>query len=259
MLLVGSVFLDHPRSKKWYEIQMRYLKNTTKDFFHVVYLNGKNNFYEKSKVLKVTNNSVPGYAKSHGEGLNCIVDYFNKNHEFDKLLIIDSDCFPIQKNWLEKLSKTMDYTGKSFSNLPDGFHVASVVRYENFDSFAHPSVFFVRKKMMNLKFDTFERKSFIGNVFYDISSNVEVFYPLIRSNRVNRSPILCGIYWDAFYHHGSGSRFPHFRSSDYLCFEDPSDFFEQKLFDELVDNPNKFISSICRFPISNEILQPFFL
>jgi hypothetical protein len=34
---------------------------------------------------------------------------------------------------------------------------------------------------------------------------------------------------------------------------------EENLFDELMSNPNKFISSICRFPVSNEILQPFFL
>lgn len=231
MLLIGSVFLDHPRSLYWYSLQTKYLSRTTSNYSHVVYLNGRDDFYFSSTVIKVTGDPAPRSAEQHCEGLNYILDYFNAHLEYESLLILDSDAFPFRP-WQYNLFNSM---GK--------FDIAAVVRGENLDTFAHPSVFFIRQRSPGLKFGLFPQRSLLGNISYDSSCNLTSFYPLVRSNRVNIHPLMCGLYGD-FYHHGAGSRPAYFRLSEYHLFPNPTPDEERQIFARLCADPDNFINDM---------------
>jgi len=235
-LLIGSVFMDHPRSKIWYDLQIKYIKDTTNDFKHIVYLNGQNNFYKESEVIKVNCTNASDGQYSHIRGLNEIIDYFKVHKEYDNLLLIDSDCFPF-RSWEKDLQ----------FNIKNKFGIAAIARYENLDTFAHPSFFYAtREQVENLKFDKRSNINIVGHEFKDTSSNLkESFYPLIRSNKINYHPVLCGVYWNRIYHHGAGSRNLEFRLF-YHYFNENNNVsnLEKKLFEELTDNSDKFIKKI---------------
>lgn len=238
MLLVGSVYSDHIRSKKWYELQIKYLNFTTNDFFHFVYLNGKKNFYKNSYVV-CDKSTAPTPQEYHFRGLNAIIEYFKENSQFDYLLLLDSDCFPIRSGWQIKLLKSM--------NL-NNFKVAAAARYENLDTFAHPSIFFIKRSAainLNLHFGYFEQKNMIGRKFLDTSSNIDKFLPLIRSNKINYHPVLFGVYWNSFYHHGAGSRNLKFRLFyNYFNTDKDVSCMEKEMFKKLCLNPSDFVKNL---------------
>jgi hypothetical protein len=214
---------------------MEHLLKTTYNFDHMVYLNGVDNFYIESQIIEVNSSPQISPQNGHIRGLNFIVNYFNNHPEYDTLLLLDNDCFPFQKNWQDKLSKI------------GNFKVAAAVRFENLDTFAHPCIFYVKKPAaLTLKFDNFPQTNILGHQFNDVGSNVEKFFPLIRTNRINYHPILCGIYWDCFYHHGAGSRSTEFRVFHYQYLNQSSDIKskEIKLFNRLIKNPNLFIAQL---------------
>jgi hypothetical protein len=195
--------------------------------------------------LKVDTTIAKSGQDAHIRGLNFLLNFFNSNLKFENLLLLDSDCFPIQPYWLEKLLKDMKYMS-----------IAAPIRYENLDTFAHPCAFFVRRKIaLDLKFDNIELKNLIGRKYTDTGSNIESFYPLIRSNKINHHSILCGIYKDYFYHHGAGSRSLSFRLFDnYLKERLNIDLIEENLFQQLVQNSDEFINNMLFTPFKRKIL-----
>ena len=237
-LLVGSVYMDHPRSKSWYDLQVRYLSRTTIDYTHMVYVNGNDNFYKWSTLLKLDRSPFPveyGGQHAHIRGLNAIIDHFNQNPQYDNLLLLDSDCFPIVAGWQRSLVESMK-----------DFNVAAVARYENLDTFAHPCAFYVKRaKAKELRFGVLPQTNIVGHQFSDTSSNVTEFFPLIRTNKLNYHPVLCGLYWNNFYHHGAGSRNLTFRLF-YSYFNESNNVssMEAKLFEELVADPDMFMSKL---------------
>lgn len=142
--------------------------------------------------------------QAHIEGLNALIDYFKGTKDFEYFLLLDSDCFPIC-SWTDKL---INIIGKY------GYNVAAPVRYENLDTFAHPCAFFFNRSA--LKSLRFGMNFFDGYLekYREVSSNITEFFPLIRTNKLNYHPVLFGIYWNIFYHHGAGSRDLRFRSTD---------------------------------------------
>lgn len=233
-LLVGSVFLDHPRADTWYRLQLKFLRRTTTDFDHVVFLNGHANVYNESRVI--ADPSPTSIAQDgHVRGLNAIVQHF-KQGDYDTLLLLDNDAFPIRCGWQSALLDAM------------GDHqVAAVMRYENLDTFAHPSAFFAtRSAAERLVFGYFNQVNILGIPFRDTSSNVTSFFPLVRTNYKNPHPILCGIYGDTCYHHGAGSRSVDFRlfGCGYLKEKPHVEQLERRLFASLVDDPFGFVGSL---------------
>ncbi len=223
--MVGSVFTDHTRSAVWYDLQMKYLRRTTKDYTHVVFLNGDNDIYTSSKVIR--RSAVLTGSAAHAEGLNALIDYFHTTSH-DRLLLIDSDCFPIRDDWFGRLSR---------------YPIAAAVRYENLDTFAHPCVFFMGRS--NVRFSVSDGVNLLGRKFQDTMSNVTEFFPLLRSNKVNRHPILGGVYWNSFYHHGAGSRGLGFRLFDSGYYDNiDHKSIEEALFQELTHDPDKFLDAI---------------
>lgn len=187
-ILVGSIFSHHERSSDWYNLQINFLKKTT-NFVHVVHSNNCNIDFHSSTVVSKGENKDTWGSVNHVYGLNKLLDYF-KTQDYEYYLILDCDCFPIV-SWVDKLLEKMN-----------GFEIASIVRTENLDLFAHPSMTFFKKSALDyLKFDIFKNANLLGNVTADTSINAK-FFPLLRTNKVNLHPILCGIYFNLFYHHG---------------------------------------------------------
>lgn len=237
-LLIGSVYPDHHRNAAWYELQMKFLHRTTINFTHVVYVNGKENIYNQSEVIALNEDIPVGEyigQQAHIRGLNAIISHFNSRPKYKNLLLLDNDCFPIQAKWQHDLDTIMERND-----------VAAIVRCENLDLFAHPSAFFVRRRQAaKLKFDVMPHINMVGEEFKDTASNVTNFFPMIRTNKFNHHPMLCGVYWNRFYHHGAGSRSPLFRVS-YHYYKDASDLstLEEKLFEELANDPEAFLNKL---------------
>lgn len=237
-VIVGSVFCNHPRLDDWYKLQLNFLNQTT-NFTHVVFSDANYNFNhsyvlpQKTKINE-SNHSLKG-SQAHVFGLNAILDFFRTTNE-QYFLILDSDCFPIRKNWLEDLLESHE-----------NYDIFAPARYENLETHAHPSAFLFKKSALNnLKFDIMRMNSIHGKVYYDTASNCQTFFPMIRSNKKNLHPILYGLYFDTFYHHGAGSRNLCFRSFKMNYYKEQKYNYtsEYENFKFLINNPKKFISSL---------------
>ena len=124
-LLVGSVFTSHKKQKNFYDLQIKFLKKTTKDFHHIVFINGKSEYYFKHSetIGNHLDYQTIGLSKSHSLGMDSIIQFF-REHPADNYLLLDSDCFPILNNWQEILLSKMHE--KKF---------AAPVRFENLETF----------------------------------------------------------------------------------------------------------------------------
>jgi hypothetical protein len=231
-LLVGTVFAPSSNNKKWLELQMQFLKETTHDFDHAIVCNSVNpDMFKESIIVDVSNDM------SHDRGLNKLIDYANANG-YQRCLLLDSDCWPFKATWESDLVDVMD-----------NHVIASAMRIENLDKFLHPCVVYLKREAMNSL--RFSRKSGInlkGDKFEDVQGNATWFYPLVRTNAVNIHPLFCGIYWNAFYHHGAGTRQNiTFRSGGYYRRIMPMvDHLASVGFDKLTENPKKFIDTLSR-------------
>jgi hypothetical protein len=71
-------------------------------------------------------------------------------------------------------------------------------------------------------------------------------WPLMRSNQFNLHPVVCGIYYDMFYHHGCGSGRRDIktmlRSGDYwdVSADEMSQYTRR-----LMDNPKEFVGKLA--------------
>jgi len=251
-LLVGSVFVSGERTRTWYNLQIEFLKKTTKSFKHLVFLNGETDqsIFTESEIVdsqdhdavKILNGNAQ--SSNHLVGLKCLFDNFMKMGA-DHYLFLDCDCFPIKKDWMPWLLKRMHNKHKG---------VAAPVRTENLDVFPHPSALFVRGHCLNADWFNMEIGS-LNNLMDTPTSDVgakipmKLCYPLLRTNYFNPHPIFAAVYGHAFYHHTCGTRprgmvtramsegiFEHFVSNHWAI--------EEMLFNELASNPDRFVSRL---------------
>lgn len=241
-LLIGSVYACKERDHYWYDMQNYFISKNTKDIKYdfKIFCNYKENIDNlkfESQIIGYGKNDK-FFSENHVLGLNHIIKYAKENN-YNHLLLMDSDCFPVQKKWFSILNeKMLEYK------------VAAPVRFENLDDFAHPSFFYVKNiKNTNLNFAFSNYKNLIGHTTKECLSNITNFYPLIRSNKINYDPIISAIYSNMCYHHGAGSRNKTFRCYelkyyDYYACEKNVEDVELKLFQRLIDDPKKFISDM---------------
>lgn len=201
-ILIATAY--NSRSFVWFELQKKYIfRSTISDFDYVIFNNSKIEF--ESNDAKVINyNCEKSGSEQHLDACNMILRYFNENSQYTHCLIIDSDAFPIMKNWDIFLDQKIK---------DSNFNIACPIRFENLDIFYHPCVvFFNRQGSYELSFNyssmknlmNYECKEFMVN-----SKNGKVF-PLLKTNKYSPHPIISCIYYDMFYHHGFGSR-------DFFC------------------------------------------
>lgn len=250
-ILVGSVFIDDTKIQQdWFDLQLKYLKETTEEFEHVVCMIGakSTDYFDKR-----TNVQIPKRARrnTHMAGLNTLIEYFKtRRDEFDAFLIIDSDAFPIKRGWANKLLTRMVKIDKE---------IAVPIRYENLETRAHASVLYVLPRALSFLY--FE----VAVVGHDLLGGGEadvcmpeyegrrrhMVFPLLRSNQHNIDLVYSAIYYDMFYHHGCGSRKT---SSPYrrkLYWSDAIDNDTENLRVELFKNPTEFIDKLAGWSLGS--------
>lgn len=200
-MAVGSVFVGG--SRRWHEIQTGWLRRTSANFRHFVYLvDGDSSEFPGSEVIgHCTTNSLGVSPEligntSHIMGLNAIGDFFRANR-FRRYLILDSDCFPIKGGWTNDLDGMMERYGSRF---------ASPSRLEDFVYAPHPCAIYTKDPDL-LRFDKVDYQNLVGGGLWDTSLvDRSGWLPLLKTNRWSPHPIIGSVYLGFFYHHGAGSR-----------------------------------------------------
>ena len=125
--------------------------------------------------------------------------------EFEYVLTLDTDAFPIQDGWIERLKEYL-----ADASLAGIWRDEMAVRLQ---PFVHPSCLFARRERL-LRMDrpfSFEGVQDVGQrITLQVASAGEDIVPLRRSNARNAHFLIGGIYGDLVYHHAAGSRFPVF-------------------------------------------------
>lgn len=219
-LLIASVH----KGLNWYNIQRKFIQSNTNDYDYVIYLNGT----AQPNDNVIFQNKTPSEARlEHMRGVQYILNYFNDNLKYDYCLLLDSDAFPI-KPW----------------NCLLQHDVSCVVRYENLDTWPHPCVFlFNRQAKFEIAFDQIDNMLGYKCDEFNIKIHGD-YFPLIRTNRYNPHPIISGIYYNTFYHHGAGSRSFYNRAIHInQYYDDPHN--EKVLYDKIMSKPEEYIKTLC--------------
>lgn len=262
-ILVGSIFASGDEiQRKWLDLQLSFLKATTKSFEHVsVVWGGATSDHEHwaaSTSLIEPEDKVEGYM-AHLKGLRYLLGFFRQYESvFDGFLFLDSDAFPIRVGWLDSLLVKLDFTpafldGEFVPTLQIAekeYEVAMPIRAENLETRYHASVLYATKAALpRLSFEHgVYGPDLLGESERDIwvpeyEKDRQKVYPLLRSNQNNVHPLACGVYYDMFYHHCCGSRNVLWnRSEDYWDMAGPvRDIFTERL----MEDPVKFVNGLA--------------
>ncbi len=196
-IAVGSVFSGIGHNEQWLEMQLAALDLTTPAYDHFVYLNQADEaIFTRSTVVGRSTGKLEA-TPSHLEGLHALRDAFRATN-YDRFLILDSDCFPVRADWVSALDAAMAMVNKRY---------ASPARVENLHFFPHPCVVYTSDAEL-LEFNVPEETNFLGQPFQDIACSAprDDWFPLIKTNRFSPHQFLAAIYYDMFYHHGCGTR-----------------------------------------------------
>ena len=259
-LLVGTVLAkDDEAQRQWLGLQLRWLAATTKDYDHqTVIMEGVEGAPDDRTQFLEPQDKTKKFHEAHLLGLKILVESFKqKREEYRNFLILDSDAFPIQKDWLPSLLKELgsegffDNSGMAITGLnKKTYEIAIALRSENLEQRLHASVLFIRKPFLdNVRFEVGDvgcdllggRESDIHLPHYEEMKGRKRAFPLIRTNQYNFHPLCCGVYFNMFYHHGSGSRKYNMRGIDYWDDAVPEVCEVHDLADGLFRNPEKFI------------------
>lgn len=207
-LCVGTIFCDDsPLQREWFDLQLRFLKSTTIEFDHVTFC-GANKlstdlFKTKSHLIHKPHTAISNEA--HVNGLKSILEHFKQNKEkYKNFLFIDSDAFPIRKNWYSLL----------LNKMGGNYEIAICLRNENLEQRLHSSILFARSPALehiDFSVSQIPGGDLCGQKEIDVSclpyqtDRRSLVYPLLRSNKKEIHPLLYGVYYDMFYHNGCGS------------------------------------------------------
>ena len=246
-VMACTVVSPTPRNKYWLKFQSKALTSSVAKIDKFVVLNGlseDDHSWEDGGYTALNRSKI---NMGHGWGLKIIIDAFKKNTDYSRLLILDSDAWPIDESWFHVCERLMHIKEKNG---------LAVVRCENFDTFPHPCVFMANRKLVNkgLEFKLRSQVNLLGELITDLSLGYKDFdddvVSLTRSNKVNYHPLFGGIYSNIFYHHGAGSRFPGKTrlASSQMCdhYIKPESHveIESKMFDKLVRNYDEYIGTL---------------
>ena len=236
-LLISTVYCPSELNKHWLTLQKKFIEQNTNNYDFKIYLNRIKNdkLFENEDILGEAH--VNGHiSEQHATCLLDMVEKFKKT-DHDYYLILDSDCFPIYKNWLLHLIEKMG--NKT---------VAAVVRTENLTPFPHPAAMLIKRSALfedwfNVAIS--HQKNMADVPVYDpcMLIPLDKIHPMIRTNAKNYHPIFAGIYNYMFYHHGCGSRNSHYHTSSYH-WGYPETHTSDSLFEIMISNPQDFFKDL---------------
>lgn len=253
-IAIGSVFIPGERTKTWYKLQIDFIKRTTKNFKHYVFLNGKDFdvSFDSSEIIGQSTEHALNvlYGTAQGEnhllGLNALLDHFRKI-QAENYLILDCDCFPIRFNWSDILLESMNKKNKL---------MAAPIRTENLDVFPHPSALFFKKDALQKEWFDLSHgttMNLMNHPIHDVGGKLPLkeCFPLMRTNRFNAHPIFGAIYGHIFYHHTCGSRPKTLLTRGILMEQITSNYMgenhweiEETIFKELIQSPDKLLNKL---------------
>jgi len=249
-LCIGTIFPDCGKlGEQWLDLQLRYIKATTKNFHHVSLVQNGSKissfFSNNTEVIRPLGQRNAKNSQAHTVGLNGLHAHFIKHQaNYDHFLFIDMDAFPIRKNWYDILVK----------KLGNNWELAIALRCENLETRLHSSILFATKPcLQHLKWgvhkvgvDLIGKSESDVNLMSHQTKRRKQSYVLLRSNQYQIHPLLCGVYYDLFYHHGCGSgRQFNMRSRPYWGHIVPQKFDVMGSIDKLMEDPNEFIGKLA--------------
>ena len=202
-------------SDRWTDIQKRELARFISEPYKVYSILGDGVKrgtttvnYEKNK--HKFDGAIPG-AGHWTESMGKLIDYVLKNFKIkptDKILLLDSDAFPI--------APISDFLDEKLKEYP--FVSAQEPMHEwnrnPLYKIPHP-MFMLFKAKYIIKGDLlyyirniikYKNSNWWGGVIKWLNVHGYEYYPLVRSNKVDLHPLYYGIYDDLLYHHWAGSR-----------------------------------------------------
>ena len=249
-LCVGTIFPNcNELSRQWLDLQLRYLKSSTSvDYTHISVVQEGNisAFFENNTTVIRPKGKINKNSMAHVRGLETLRDHYVGNvNNCEFFLFIDMDAFPIRKDWFDIL------TGKMTNR---NYEIAVILRPENLEQRLHSSVLLSRHNIVpHLRWG-------VNRIGHDLiggnESDVHLMshqtggarnksFVLLRSNKCQIHPLLCGVYYDLFYHHGCGSgRNFNMRARPYWAHMIPAKFDVMGTIDDLMDHPNEFIGQL---------------
>jgi len=248
-LCVGTIFPGVSEfNQRWLDLQLKYLRaSTSVDFHHVTFLQQgqASEFFKNNTEIIRSKGPAARNSAAHVKGLEGLKNYFIKNADLYKhFLFIDMDAFPIHKDWYANLC----------DKLKTKWEIATLLRPENLEQRLHSSVLFCDKRALP-RLSWGLRKvgdDLIGKSESDVqileyqNARRKQAYVMLRSNQHQIHPLLCGVYYDLFYHHGCGSgRNFNMRSKPYWKHVVAQNVDVRKTIDELMKNPNDFIHELA--------------
>lgn len=201
-LLVLTSFTKSEWNPVWAQLQPQFLKKTTRFYRYVVFSNGEKEHLPEADDLVVSDEPQMYGSGHHARILHSMIDYCRSSH-YDEFLILDSDCFPFENGWYNRLQRQIIRNNCDFS---------AIVRAENINFYpCAAAIYFNRQSLNQIRFDFGKREVIVGGHACDDTGSrmsLDKCFPMLRTNRVNYHPLYAGIYNDMFYHHGAGSRKP---------------------------------------------------
>jgi len=191
-LLVVSVYA--PGTWRLYQWQSWFLSRTTSDYDHVVFAPKKPPF-DCNWMRSPSGKHVPGMqlaGKFMGE----------KADAYQSMCILDSDAFPVRKDWQATLDAAIPSKGKTF---------ASPVRVENYDFFPHVSFIYgksadVLRLREHLRYGRGQGVAKPSIMDVGASLPMRNCLALLKSNSWSPHFRWHSVYADMVYHMGAGSR-----------------------------------------------------
>ncbi len=254
-LLVGSIFRDDsPKPCQWLDLQLNFLRASTEDFDHIAFLPaGPTNDY----FARRTQIASPGFTDEntgmgsfdHLRGLNGLLAIFREKREkYQNFLFLDSDAFPINREWQAILAQT---------------DIAVALRNENMETRLHASVLYTSERYLDdLSFEVRTvGRDLLGKPEQDVcipkfqTELRDRVLPLVRSNKLNVHPLACGIYGDMFYHHGAGTMGDKFwtERNDWYW----SRYYqEHPSFDEMLFGNPRFVADLAGWNPTLYVINP---
>lgn len=249
-LCVGTVFMnDDQLQRQWYDLQMRFIRATTKHSYdHVVYCSDvKTSTFKNggSTLISDPDGKRLRQSSAHSFGLNSLLKYFQSvRQHYDYFLFIDSDAFPCRKGWLDVLTPRLKK-----------HEIAIALRPENLEQRLHSSILLARRSALDhLSFQVAGQnmndlagghENDLTCPVYQVERRTKAF-PLLRSNQKELHPLLCGIYYDLFYHNGCGTgRNFNMRARGYWGHMTTQQPPIEKWMEQLFASPGQFIRDLA--------------
>ena len=252
-LLVGSVYANGGyRDLEWLAIQKHFLDATTEDYKLVGVIPHPVEdiaIIDHVQIIADPKKQITDVVDAHIYGLRTLKRYFEDNQDqYDRFLFLDSDAFPIKRGWQKSLEIVMRQR----------FEIACVVRCELLETRLHVCVIYVKPQGLphldfcsNAIIGVHGPKKCILPTHQDLGPHPKKYeesrrgraFPLLKSNKFTEDPLTGIIYYDMFYHHGSGSRNRKTRANAYWKHMTKS--LNTDLKQRLLKNPDETVAKLA--------------